>query len=326
MANSSGWGDGAANNNVGWGQGANNAIGWGSSHATSWAGATDIVGTTSLLLDTYSSAAAAYSLRKLRTAYTGSAIRVRRSSDNTEQNIGFSGVNLDTAALTTFCGAGNGFVTTWYDQSGNANNCVQSTAANQAQIVTSGSIVTQNGKPSLLFNGTTQNFLSTAAIDPLFITAVNTPNLTGVFTTIMGADSSTAGFSGAIYFQYSTPTRTAQFGRKTITDTNTPTFFAKSSIQEVNNVTNLMTGTRTSTSIAIYTNNVVRGTGTTAAPSLAGLGGTDAGKFRLMAGYFTNNVVDYMTGNLTEFIAYTSDQSANRTGINTNINTYYGIY
>jgi hypothetical protein len=44
MANSSGWGDGAANNTVGWGQGANNTIGWGSSHATSWAGATDIVG------------------------------------------------------------------------------------------------------------------------------------------------------------------------------------------------------------------------------------------------------------------------------------------
>ena len=44
MANSNGWGDGAANNAIGWGQGANNTIGWGSSHATSWAGATDIVG------------------------------------------------------------------------------------------------------------------------------------------------------------------------------------------------------------------------------------------------------------------------------------------
>ena len=44
MANSNGWGDGAANNAIGWGQGSNNAIGWGSSHATSWAGATDIVG------------------------------------------------------------------------------------------------------------------------------------------------------------------------------------------------------------------------------------------------------------------------------------------
>ena len=44
MANSNGWGDGAANNAIGWGQGANNNIGWGDSHAKSWAGATDIVG------------------------------------------------------------------------------------------------------------------------------------------------------------------------------------------------------------------------------------------------------------------------------------------
>ena len=44
MANSNGWGDGAANNSIGWGQGANNNIGWGNSHAKSWAGLTDIVG------------------------------------------------------------------------------------------------------------------------------------------------------------------------------------------------------------------------------------------------------------------------------------------
>lgn len=46
MANSNGWGDAAANNSIGWGQGANNAIAWGDSHAKSWAGATDIVGIT----------------------------------------------------------------------------------------------------------------------------------------------------------------------------------------------------------------------------------------------------------------------------------------
>ena len=44
MANTNGWGDGASNNNIGWGQGANNVIGWGDSHSNSWAGATDIVG------------------------------------------------------------------------------------------------------------------------------------------------------------------------------------------------------------------------------------------------------------------------------------------
>ena len=44
MANSNGWGDGASNNTIGWGQGANNAIGWGDSHLKSWAGSTDIAG------------------------------------------------------------------------------------------------------------------------------------------------------------------------------------------------------------------------------------------------------------------------------------------
>ena len=45
MANENGWGDGASNNDIGWGKGADNAIGWGSIYANSWAGATDIVGT-----------------------------------------------------------------------------------------------------------------------------------------------------------------------------------------------------------------------------------------------------------------------------------------
>ena len=53
------------------------------------------------LLDTYPNAAAAYSVRLLRTAYTGSAIRVRRSSDNAEQDIGFVSGSLDTSSLTS---------------------------------------------------------------------------------------------------------------------------------------------------------------------------------------------------------------------------------
>lgn len=90
------------------------------------------------LLDDYPSAAAAYSLRKLRTAYTGSAIRVRRASDNTEQDIGFVNNVLDTSTLTSFCSGTNGFVKTWYDQSGNGINATQTTAASQPQIVSSG--------------------------------------------------------------------------------------------------------------------------------------------------------------------------------------------
>ena len=67
---------------------------------------TNFVNEATPVLDDYSGAAAAYSLRKVRSAYTGSAINVRRSSDDTTQDIGFdANGDLDTTALTTFVNA-----------------------------------------------------------------------------------------------------------------------------------------------------------------------------------------------------------------------------
>jgi hypothetical protein len=103
------------------------------------------------LLDIYPNAAAAYSLRKLRKEYTGSAIKVRRASDNTEQDIGFVNNELEVADLQNFCIGTDGFVTTWYDQSGNGRNLLQGTALNQPQIVSSGSVLIENGKPCANF-------------------------------------------------------------------------------------------------------------------------------------------------------------------------------
>jgi hypothetical protein len=95
----------------------------------------------------------AYSLRKVMNNATF-AIKVRRSSDNTTQDIGFVGNDLDTAALTTFIGSGNGFIDTWYDQSTNARHITQATTANQPQIVAAGAVLVRNGKPVVRFNGT----------------------------------------------------------------------------------------------------------------------------------------------------------------------------
>lgn len=111
---------------------------------------------TTLLLDEsgLGSAAVAYSVRKLRSAYAGSALRVRRSSDSTEQDIGFSGNDLDTASLASFCSGTDGFVVRWYDQSGNARNATQATASKQPKIVSSGSVLAgANGKPAMQFDG-----------------------------------------------------------------------------------------------------------------------------------------------------------------------------
>lgn len=104
------------------------------------------------LLDALSvSASVAYSTRKLRAAYAGSAIKVRRSSDNTTQDIGFTGNNLDTASLATFVGANSAFIDTWYDQSGNAINATMATTGNQPRIVNSGTNDTLNSNPAIRF-------------------------------------------------------------------------------------------------------------------------------------------------------------------------------
>lgn len=113
-------------------------------------------------LDSYTSGLwGAYSLRKLLTSYAGSAIRVRRSSDNTEQDFGFSGGFLDTVSLLSFCGAGNGFVTKWYDQSGAGHDFVQTTTSAQPQIVSSGAVLSKLfGGPCINFDGTDDTFVS----------------------------------------------------------------------------------------------------------------------------------------------------------------------
>ena len=111
----------------------------------------------------------AWSTRKLRAAYAGSALRVRRSSDSTEQDIGFSGNELDTAALLTFCGAGNGFVVTWYDQSGNSRNVTNATAAQQPKIVSAGLLINAiNGKPCILWDGVDDKLPSGIAASNFF--------------------------------------------------------------------------------------------------------------------------------------------------------------
>jgi hypothetical protein len=102
------------------------------------------------LLDLFTGAAVAYSLRKLKST-TVNVVRVRRSSDNAEQD--FRASQITDGTLTTFCGAGNGFVSIWYDQSGNSNNAFQSNASNQPKIVNIGSLILENLKPTIQSDG-----------------------------------------------------------------------------------------------------------------------------------------------------------------------------
>jgi hypothetical protein len=145
----SNWGKGVINN-IGWGQGANNDIGWGSIYDKSNAGETLLSGGGfEGLLNKFPGASLGLSLDKLDKNYTGSAIKVRRSSDNDELDIGFVNNELDTASLLDFVGSGNGFVSIIYDQVG-SNNMTQTTANLQGQIVSNGEVILKGGKPCIL--------------------------------------------------------------------------------------------------------------------------------------------------------------------------------
>ena len=105
----------------------------------------------SYLLDLVPNAAAAYSLRRLNSAYSGPVVTVRRSSDNAEDD--FSAAEVADGTLAAFCGSGDGFVKQWWDQSGNARHASQTTAGYQPKIVSSGVVVTEEGKPAIQFDG-----------------------------------------------------------------------------------------------------------------------------------------------------------------------------
>lgn len=103
--------------------------------------------TATQILDTYPSYG--FSLRKMRAAQT-QCIRVRRSSDNTEQDFAFAADNwVDRAAILAFVGSGDGFITTWYDpyNSGTGYNCICTVAGQQAYIVYQGVLETVNDRP-----------------------------------------------------------------------------------------------------------------------------------------------------------------------------------
>jgi hypothetical protein len=116
------------------------------------------------LLDSLGVAAnGAYSVRQLKAAATKS-MNVRRDSDNATMDIGFVAGTLDTATLLSFVGANGGWVTTWYDQSGNGNNFVQTNVNEQPQIVIGGVLQTNaDGKAALYVRGGFETQVTTTA-------------------------------------------------------------------------------------------------------------------------------------------------------------------
>jgi hypothetical protein len=296
-----------------------------------------------LLLDQYSGAAAAYSLRKLRTAYTGSAIRVRRSNDNTEQDIGFTSAgDLDTASLKTFVGANSGFVTTWYNQGDSSSlDFTQTTAASQPRIINAGTIDRQNGDPSVFFDGSNDfmdvasstnrfNYLHNGTVGFVasvvrFGTASN-PNNGYLFLDNKGSSANARGYS-FFYDDRSSVPRNNAYGA-TVGSGLAPVVSNIASDVITPNTLNLITqindpsnATAANRNIG-YVNNAsaIQSNISTTAPN------TGDALTNMRLGRISNATTFPLLGNVSEIIIWNSNQSSNRTAIQDNINSYYGIY
>lgn len=283
----------------------------------------------SYLLDDYSGAAAAYSLRQLRCAYSGSSIRVRRSSDNTEQDIGFVNGELDTTSLKTFVGTGgsdDGFVVTWYDQSGSGTNVTQSTSGNQPFIMDNGIVQRQGAKPAILFVAASSNYLDGGDIldlSELYLNAFATVKLSSAVTGTSFGKSRAASTAGRwsflkdanslylVFVDQANTTRNASVGY-----TNTDYSLFETYINKSSDSTQLK---KNNAQIAVNTAAIDDGASNTTDKFYIGVYQNATGSAPL-AGY-------YLNGNIGEIIIYRSLwNSTERTGIVTNINTYYSIY
>jgi len=256
----------------------------------------------SLLLDTYPNAAVAYSLRQLRTAYTGAAIRVRRSSDNAEQDINFVGGDLDTSSLLTFCGAGNGFITTWYDQSTTANNATQATATTQAQIVSSGAVITDpnTGKISATWTADNYTISNVAVTQNMLVSAVINRTLTSnafypIGNTAINPRLISWGGTGNI---------TSQITTTSVTHESLNTTVGAYILSGLRDGSNIVKAWRNATAL---TSGASSGTG------------VNFIRFGLGAGTST-------TGRMVEMIYWDNDKESSRAGIVTNQNDYWEVY
>jgi hypothetical protein len=280
------------------------------------------------LLDQFSGAAAAYSLRRLRNAYTGSCIRVRRSSDNAETDIGFTPTGvLDTVALLAHVGAGNGFVTTWYDQSGNGRNVTQATGGNQPRIVNGGVLTTRLNKSAVEFGYSSGvHFLNYTQVADMYNIAPASYFSVASKTALLGGSyinsrlislsrnaNVDAGANGSIPIIFAEQTLFSS----SPPDVGTFDAGARGFNKYTYDTTSLLTSIFQATTNTFYRNGVAGSTVTYSSRSL--------NINQLRVGDQIASSAGALNGFVQEIVIYATNQSANRTAIESNIMKCYGI-
>lgn len=271
----------------------------------------------SYLLDSYTSAAEAWSLMKVKSDYSGYCIKIRRSSDNTTQDIGFVNNEVDTASIIAFVGANSAYVHTWYGQSGNGHNAVQTTNGNQPRIVNAGVISRVNGKVSINFINSSSTFFLCSSLAASSVT--NAYSYVIFKDVSVGANHAVIGMgSNAITYQFGFATN-----RMALYNGNAYGNFPHTVGTSLNLSTNIYAGggATNADKNKFYINSVQQTASSYSATIPSTISGTGIG-----IGRFYSTACCYFDGWMSEIVIWFNDKSADRSGIESNINTRYTIY
>ena len=246
-------------------------------------------------------------------ANKGALLEITRSSDNLVKNFYYDSNNelslnskdWNGTTLSSWIGSDDGFVRTWYDQSGNGNDAQNITPSLQPKIVSSGSILTlgTGAKPCINFN---DDYLNTPLQNDFqgFLDVYKSWNSTKTYNDNQITLGSTT--SGSIAYQYS--------GANFLQGGTIASIDIRDSVHRITN------WYHDGVSIAHINHN-----GTDYSASIVGYNNNSTNRVWRIGEYAAGSTWNFI-GNMQEFIVYSGNQSANKGGIKSNINTYYSIY
>lgn len=275
---------------------------------------------TGYIVDDYSPEAA-WSLREIASAYVGvDIIEVERSSDSATSF--FTATEITDGTLTTWVGAGNdGRVITLVDQTGGGNDLTDTVGADRPRIVISGSLVTDGGLPAMDYAGTTETGVQIG-------TSATNSWLAGTdFSVFCVANSDDSGRSHYLWSNDNSTTGQKRSLANVATNSLVISFQGSNSTlgswssgtQSVTTMiaTNMLTG---------ESHNIDFWVDASAQTGWSGTGKTTptAAKFILGNPVIGSSTLDF-DGKIAECIVFASDQTSNRSAIDSNIMSHYGI-